>query len=442
MAMSWTNASAESNERREWLFDSSAERYTKLKDSTNRLITLQIGISCFKFVRDWNEYSCRVYRFYIFPRCFGTFDERILFQSSSCEFLANYNFDFNKVIYEGISYLNRTQLEGLRKQLVEGSLASQLETFFSHDHENWFNSVRSEVALWVTKCKPGDTYIVTSHINSFTYLLHKEIRDRFKQVWTYFDEKGVLIKAVTNKEREELSQSECFASLEEEILDRQLGFTKVFNLLVSLKKPIVGHNLLLDLMIMYNQFYNPLPSSLKLFKRHLYELFPILYDTKYMSYELQKKLKKGDGFDSNTLGTLYEYFKGKGGAIALYSPAVKVESGYYDNVDEQQVHEAGWDSFITGYCFVKMAHYFATTLNGRLKKLELADDKCMLCIKDKVQLRTFCWSHYSQNMGQLISNIPALTLFWQLYQTMAGLELLYQLVFVYGTFTMQFHKAQ
>lgn len=48
--------------------------------------------------------------------------------------------------------------------------------------------------------------------------------------------------------------------LENVLLESYIGFSKVFKLLVTLKKPIVAHNALLDLMFMYQQFYKPLPS--------------------------------------------------------------------------------------------------------------------------------------------------------------------------------------
>ena len=60
-----------------------------------------------------------------------------------------------------------------------------------------------------------------------------------------------------NKEKDE--------SLEEDLLDSLLGFSRLFKLLVELKKPIVGHNILLDLMLMYNQFHEQLPSKLSPF---------------------------------------------------------------------------------------------------------------------------------------------------------------------------------
>jgi hypothetical protein len=51
-------------------------------------------------------------------------------------------------------------------------------------------------------------------------------------------------------------------TLEENVMDSLLGFSRLFKLLIELQKPIVGHNILLDLMIMYNQFYEQLPSKL------------------------------------------------------------------------------------------------------------------------------------------------------------------------------------
>lgn len=49
-------------------------------------------------------------------------------------------------------------------------------------------------------------------------------------------------------------------NLEKELLDYYIGFSKVFKLLSSSKKIIIGHNILLDLMFMHQQFYKPLPS--------------------------------------------------------------------------------------------------------------------------------------------------------------------------------------
>lgn len=49
--------------------------------------------------------------------------------------------------------------------------------------------------------------------------------------------------------------------LENVVLDSCTGFSKVFNLLVTLKKPIIAHNAMLDFMFIYQQFYRPLPRK-------------------------------------------------------------------------------------------------------------------------------------------------------------------------------------
>lgn len=55
---------------------------------------------------------------------------------------------------------------------------------------------------------------------------------------------------------------ESKGNLDEEIVfDKLIGFSKFFNLLMDKKLPLVGHNLLLDLMMMYQQFIGPLPGK-------------------------------------------------------------------------------------------------------------------------------------------------------------------------------------
>lgn len=54
------------------------------------------------------------------------------------------------------------------------------------------------------------------------------------------------------------------------------------------------------------------------------------------------------------LNTIFDYFKnGVGRHLATNSPAIEIE-------DEQdsygKFHDAGWDSFCTGYVFIRLAH--------------------------------------------------------------------------------------
>jgi poly(A)-specific ribonuclease len=47
---------------------------------------------------------------------------------------------------------------------------------------------------------------------------------------------------------------------DEEAFNTLLGFSRFMRLLVDKRVPVVGHNLLLDLMMMFQQFIEPLPG--------------------------------------------------------------------------------------------------------------------------------------------------------------------------------------
>lgn len=70
----------------------------------------------------------------------------------------------------------------------------------------------------------------------------------------------VLILKVERDERTALEEEEGKGVLEKFLLDYYTGFSKVFQLIRTLKKPIIGHNLFMDLLFMYKQFIGPLPS--------------------------------------------------------------------------------------------------------------------------------------------------------------------------------------
>lgn len=60
-------------------------------------------------------------------------------------------------------------------------------------------------------------------------------------------------------ESRKILEQEEGSILENVLLESYIGFSKVFKLLVTLKKPIIAHNSFLDFMFMHQQFYKPLP---------------------------------------------------------------------------------------------------------------------------------------------------------------------------------------
>ena len=88
------------------------ERYSKIRNSIQQLTTLQIGICLWK--KDENQKDKLIaipYTFNLFPN-----KRDFVVSSAAFQFLASYNFDFNKVIKEGIPFMNKDQLEKFKRE--------------------------------------------------------------------------------------------------------------------------------------------------------------------------------------------------------------------------------------------------------------------------------------------------------------------------------------
>lgn len=278
--------------------------------------------------------------------------------ASSFEFLAHHKFDFNKWAYEGLPYLRYDQEEELRKSLktksLFGSIKGTRDELIVQDH-------CSRVAKWLTtNPKDGDELPLTVEPVVSDYIIHKEIRMRYHELWTYGNNnKKVVVKKVSHAERQQLEKLDD--GLDERLVESFLGFTRIFKALVTFKKPLVGHNLLTDLLLMYNLFYKPLPKSYDSFKEEITDLFPKVYDTKHISMCLRKSFGDiSDIFQSNVLPELYVAMDSHQGRFqGLYSPEIIHADGFDRYVSSTPFHEAGYDAYLAGYVFVRMAHLCA-----------------------------------------------------------------------------------
>nr|CAB3484794.1 unnamed protein product [Digitaria exilis] len=89
-------------------------RYLKLRDSAERFAALQLGVCPFRWDPAKSAFVAHPHNFFIFPRKELLSDyssHEFLCQTTSIDFLAKYQFDFNTCFREGISYLSRAQEE-------------------------------------------------------------------------------------------------------------------------------------------------------------------------------------------------------------------------------------------------------------------------------------------------------------------------------------------
>lgn len=46
------------------------------------------------------------------------------------------------------------------------------------------------------------------------------------------------------------------------LTDYEMGFSKIIEEIIHAKKPLIGHNMFLDIMFVYQQFIDDLPQTL------------------------------------------------------------------------------------------------------------------------------------------------------------------------------------
>ncbi|XP_046582765.1 pre-piRNA 3'-exonuclease trimmer-like [Haliotis rubra] len=334
------------------LFDSGEDRYKKLRCSISQFTVCQIGVSAFVKQGTENRYSVRTFNFHLFPRSFGPHDPRFLIQSSSVEFLCRYNFDFQELMYKGISFLNGPQEDMIREHLSKKLLFQGLNREVD---ERVLQQLCSQVAEKFVTAKKGDTFIVqkTEEVQTISdYVLHNEIRNRFPSVWTSTDHMGnFVVEVVTSEKRRHLEEDSQESREQQQLLNTLLGFTRVFRILTECKKPLIGHNMLMDLMFLYDKFFQPLPRKYQDFKNSLHQLFPIIYDTKHMAFSLRKELEDKTLVESTSLQSLYSSLDSiQGKQRVLFSPDIQHGAGY----DRYRK----WTSHLVqcGYVFLRLAH--------------------------------------------------------------------------------------
>ncbi|XP_059149454.1 poly(A)-specific ribonuclease PNLDC1-like isoform X2 [Physella acuta] len=340
------------------LFDSSTERYAKLKRSIQKYTLSQIGLTTFTRNITNNQYLSQTFNFYLCPIPFGSNDQRFCLQASSLQFLCKHLFNFNKWFYEGIPYLNNVQEQVVWEELDGGLLFGGINSTID---EKEIQSFCSKVASWLPNSKIGESLTLTKCEDSQEYIYHSDLRMRFSQIWTYknqFDQ--IVVEHVDSIKRHLLEKQshESDRQFKRKQVLQLLGFTRIFRLLQKSHKPIVGHNLLMDLMFMYDKFYNPLPESYRDFKEGINKLFPVIFDTKHMNYCLKKQLESLEIYNSNSLVELYHNLSSTHFLLAtIHQPSILQDEDESGAGDEEKPHHAGYDSYLCGCVFLRLSHF-------------------------------------------------------------------------------------
>uniref|UniRef100_A0A8D0FKJ5 PARN like, ribonuclease domain containing 1 n=1 Tax=Strix occidentalis caurina TaxID=311401 RepID=A0A8D0FKJ5_STROC len=264
------------------LFDSPAERYLKARQSVQRFTVTQLGKCCSGTENNLPRYVVHSYNFFLFPSTLGVTDVEFTLSASSIQFLSHYGFDYNKFLKDGIPYMNEVQEKILSQHLLAGSwkVSSALD-------RDMLKKAVDEVTSWIAAAEEEETMILQdlSGVKQGASLRHlKQWEAELPNDCSF----QVMVKKVSPHHRQLLENSPYDYCQKELILLSARGFTNLFQTLVKAKKPLVGHNMLMDLMHLHDKFYRPLPESYDEFKRNIHNLFPVLIDTKTVTKSIWK----------------------------------------------------------------------------------------------------------------------------------------------------------
>uniref|UniRef100_A0A8C7IU85 Poly(A)-specific ribonuclease PARN n=1 Tax=Oncorhynchus kisutch TaxID=8019 RepID=A0A8C7IU85_ONCKI len=284
--------------------DTPEERYMKLKKHSMDFLLFQFGLCTFTYDQAESKYVIKTFNFYIFPKPFNRTspDTKFICQSSSIDFLASQGFDFNKVFRHGIPYLNQEEEVQLREQYEERrsqSNGSGNPSYISPNSNKGPGSIPEEHREYIGR--------VVEKVESLFTTSEKTKGVLCDDIMGFQKERYIQISKVDDEERKRRERQK--QEREQEELNDAVGFSRVIHAISKSGKLVVGHNMLLDVMHTIHQFYCVLPEVQN--THHLY---------------------------MNTVGF----------------PS-------YDTAQEQ-LHEAGYDAFITGLCFISMANYLGTFL--------------------------------------------------------------------------------
>lgn len=370
------------SERNVMPFDTSEEFYIKQRQTSSGFILIQLGLSFFKSKKDPKDETKEVttvksYNIFVYPQ---PRNATFLCQAQSLTFLATNGFDFGKLFLNGISFCVEKDEDKIRQemkdkqalrmeQLKQRNTTEEVDTSkrnFIPIPENEVDMVNaaSERIKAIIDGKSIDALF--DKVNPFQRKLLYELIERdfnnkvSTSVKTLENNRKALYVERKRSEEEDM-QREMQRQKEDEIyLLEVIGLRVLLKEISKSKKLIVGHNCLLDLMYLTTQCFDELPADYNDFKTLIHRIFPNVIDTKFIASS--EKFK--EMFPSSVLNQMQERLAQEPFEKAEHS----FETDYHTySLDFPKEHEAGYDSYLTGYCLLVILKYLKVELSGNFE---------------------------------------------------------------------------
>ena len=395
------------NDENNILFDTPENRYIKYKKTSEKYSIIQLGLTIFNREKNVQNntsqiiYNCYPYNLYLFP---NANDLKTLSQDSmnleikSMLFNRKGKLDFNKWINEGIYYLNQKQYRNLYKNITQNNINNDdfyIDTSFlskkPSDLEQAENTIKEIRENFVDVKIVANSYIIDYMPKFLLYYIKKKLPNNlyFKENCRIFRNWCTLITRFKNQEeKDELYKNDVLSQLRE--LEHKKGVKKITDAIFNKfscgnvdvdknfieqkfsKNKLLGHNMSLDLMFIISNLGESLPDKYTDFKKMIKNSFDTIYDTKLLFEEFKKNEINKNNIAikdvRSVLDNMYPYLKSRYDHLIKF--VIKTKN---DEFKEDQFHSAGYDSYITGQCFLYMLHGDVTgqILNKNKNKIYL-----------------------------------------------------------------------
>ena len=133
----------------------------------------------------------------------------------------------------------------------------------------------------------------------------------------------------------------------ESLYNYELGFSRLIEVMIKSKKALIGHNMFLDKLFIYQQFIGDLPDTLEEYIHNWSFYFPTCYDTKSMAEIL-------GFFNNTTLNVMSNKCLTDKKFTNYLQFEYDLHMGFEKYLGKKALHEAGYDSWLTGVVFASM----------------------------------------------------------------------------------------
>lgn len=299
-------------------------------------------------------YMAYPFNIYLFPEeCSGSKNE-IVFDIDTVNFHKQQKLDFNKWIYEGVPYITLKNERMQIEKILEIKKPNFEDLKASDNDLKKLSLIFDGINNWI-ETDAKKEYLLSGLTNFQRKYVYQRLTKEYPLVYFYskqcgkFD-KEIVLRLVKTEEKVILEKEKRDAEMKD--VYRRTGALRLFKMLIELKIPIIGHNPGFDLMFIYSHLCDELPKKWSDFKKEIAMYFPKIYDTMLIfSDDKVKKLLPEK--QSSALEAIYLFLSK---SAEMSGVTINTEPGNKYSKDDHY-HEAGYDAYITGYCFAKMMGY-------------------------------------------------------------------------------------